>query len=144
MSTPTNNNFNFATTPFMTPSASLASSSWTTAHVPQPLHNTAFGFGGAVANLGAPSSGGGNNGGAYPTPTKLLLLVSLLAKERKIGGVEKDQLKEIIVAGRSGGSKQVWLTKLEACLEYFEAENDLDEVGETMRILTRRYAARTH
>jgi hypothetical protein len=79
----------------------------------------------------------------YSTTTKLLLLVSILFKEGKIEAAEKDRLKEIVVAGggRQGGEGKAvqWLTKLEACLEYFEAENDLDEVGETMRILTRRY-----
>ncbi|ELR16862.1 endonuclease VIII protein, putative [Acanthamoeba castellanii str. Neff] len=83
------------------------------------------------------------SGGVYSTTTKLLLLVSILFKEGKIEAAEKDRLKEIVVAGggRQGGEGKAvqWLTKLEACLEYFEAENDLDEVGETMRILTRRY-----
>jgi hypothetical protein len=84
-----------------------------------------------------------DSGGVYSTTTKLLLLMSILFKEGKIEAAEKDRLKEIVVAGggRQGGppSPVQWLKKLEACLEYFEAENDLDEVGETMRILTRCY-----
>lgn len=79
--------------------------------------------------------------GKVSETTKLLMLVSILFKENKISTPEKNLLKEIVIGGR-GMDGRSWLTKLEACLEYFEAENDLDEVAETLQILSRHYQQR--
>lgn len=64
----------------------------------------------------------------------MLLLIGVLFKASRIDSEEKSLLKEIVI-----GRQPKWRAKLDACLEYFECENDLDEVGETMRILSRNY-----
>eukprot|EP01089_Gocevia_fonbrunei_P013208 TRINITY_DN3322_c0_g1_i1.p1 TRINITY_DN3322_c0_g1~~TRINITY_DN3322_c0_g1_i1.p1 ORF type:complete len:424 (-),score=85.21 TRINITY_DN3322_c0_g1_i1:67-1167(-) len=62
----------------------------------------------------------------FSEQAKLLYLISLLWKAHKIEDREKEQLKRFVFEGTPS---------LFATLEYFEAENDFDEVADTFKLI---------